>query len=113
MLEYNAKLKTRSQRLRNNSTLSEVLLWNEIKHKKLGYQFLRQKPIGHYIVDFYSPKLKLIIEVDGSSHDSKQEYDRIRDGYLKSIGLKLLKFSDIDVKRNLNFVLETLKARLP
>ena len=69
---YNPKLKQLARNLRNNSTLSEVLFWNEVKGKKiLGLQFLRQKPIGEFIVDFYCPKLKLAIEIDGESHGFK------------------------------------------
>ena len=59
--------------LRKNSTLSEVLLWNELKGKKLmGIDFHRQKPIGNYIVDFFSPELRLVIEIDGITHAYKQ-----------------------------------------
>ena len=65
---YNPKLKTLSGELRNNSTLSEVLLWNMLKSKKMkGYQFMRQKPTDNYIVDFYCSKLKLVIEIDGDT----------------------------------------------
>lgn len=94
------------------STLSEVVLWNKIKAKKLGQQFLRQKPIGNYIVDFYCPKLKLIIEVDGSSHDSKQEYDAFRDDYFKENGLSIIKFTDSDVKNNLDAVLMAINQEI-
>jgi len=73
-IRYNSKLKQLARNLRNNSTLSEVLLWNELKARKVkGLRFMRQKPIGHYIVDFYCSKLKLAIEIDGDSH-----------GYLKN-----------------------------
>ncbi len=66
---YNPKLKQLARNLRNNSTLAEVLLWNEVKGKRiLGFQFLRQKPIGSFIIDFYCPKHKLAIEIDGDSH---------------------------------------------
>jgi len=112
VLIYNTKLKNRSRELRNKSTLSEVLLWNEIKAKKLGYQFLRQKPIGNYIVDFYCPKLKLIIEIDGSSHNSKQEYDNFRDEYFNEAQLRLIRFLDNDVKNNLDNVIRAIKEEI-
>ena len=68
MLHYDSKLKQRSRELRNYSTLAEVLLWNQLKHgKMLGYAFLRQSPIHKHIVDFYCPKLKLVIEIDGAA----------------------------------------------
>jgi very-short-patch-repair endonuclease len=70
---YNPKLKQLARNLRNNSTFSEVLLWNELKGRKMkGYQFLRQKPIGNFIVDFFCSKLNLIIEIDGDSHDTEE-----------------------------------------
>jgi len=76
---YNPKLKALSRKLRNNSTLSEVLLWNQLKSRKMrGYQFMRQKPIGNYIVDFYCSKLKLVIEIDGESHSERSKEDQIR-----------------------------------
>ena len=72
-LKYNPKLKRVARMLRKNSTLSEVLLWNELKGKKLmGIDFHRQKPIGNYIVDFFSPELRLVIEIDGITHAYKQ-----------------------------------------
>jgi very-short-patch-repair endonuclease len=71
-IQYNPKLKILARSLRNRSTLAEVLLWNQLKARKVrGYQFMRQKPIDNYIVDFYCSKLQLIIEIDGSSHDFK------------------------------------------
>jgi len=67
---YNPKRKTLSRELRKKSTLSEDLLWKIVKGKKIkGYQFMRQKPIGDYIVDFFCSKLKLVIEIDGISHN--------------------------------------------
>ncbi|HPR18718.1 MAG TPA: DUF559 domain-containing protein, partial [Candidatus Cloacimonadota bacterium] len=108
-IKYNSKLKKRARKLRNDSTLSEVLLWREIKGKKLGYDFHRQKPIGNYIVDFYCPKLKLVIEIDGMSHAGKLEYDSKRNNYLKNSGLNVLHILDEDIKKNLISVLEYLK----
>ncbi len=65
-IRYNPKLKALARELRKNSTLSEVLLWNHLKGGQMkGYQFMRQKPIDDYIVDFYCSKLTLIIEIDG------------------------------------------------
>ena len=82
-------LKQLSRNLRNNSTLSEVLFWKEVRCKNiLGYQFLRQKPIGNFIVDFYCPKLKPAIEIDGDSHGNYKafEKDRIKEKYLLKLG---------------------------
>jgi very-short-patch-repair endonuclease len=107
---YNPKLKAFSRKLRNNSTLAEVLLWNELKARKmLGYQFMRQKPIGEYIVDFYCSELKLVIEVDGESHRFKLEKDMKRHQWLEKLGLNILRFDDLEVKKDMKQVLRTIE----
>lgn len=111
-LPYDKNLKDFSRHLRNNSTLSEVLLWNELKqHAMKGYQFNRQKPLGRYIADFYCKKLFLVIEIDGCTHDSEDAVvaDSVRQNILESMGLKLLRFNDLDVKRNLAGVLKAIE----
>ena len=103
---YNKNLKKLATKLRNNSTLAETLLWSELKgKKKMGYDFHRQKPLGNYIVDFYSPKLKLIIEVDGVTHNFKIGEDIKRQIKLKSMFLNVLRFLDSDVRNNLSGIL--------
>ncbi len=110
-LPANKDLKQRARDLRNNSTLSEVLLWQMIKNKRVyGLDFDRQKIIGNYIVDFYCPKLNLVIEIDGSSHDNKYTYDAKRDKYLKGLGLVVLHIEDRDVKLNMSKVLDMIDA---
>ena len=107
---YNNNLKKLATKLRNNSTLAETLLWNQLKGRKMiGYDFHRQKPLGNYIVDFYSPKLKLIIEVDGVTHDYKLDADLKRQIKLESMSLNVLRFLDSDVKNNLDGVLIFIK----
>ena len=111
IIPCNPKLKELSRHLRNNSTLAEVLLWNQIKKKQIQeYQFLRQKPIDNYIVDFFCYELMLAIEIDGETHNYKVEKDQIRQNRLESLGINLLRFLDIDVKRNMNGVLLTLNT---
>jgi very-short-patch-repair endonuclease len=106
---YNPKLKQKSRDLRKNSTPAEVLLWNQLKSKQMHrYQFMRQKPIGEYIVDFYCSKLKLVIEIDGISHNDKFEYDLDRQNYLESLGLAVIRFNDIYVKKNMQGVLNKI-----
>ncbi|CAN5440822.1 hypothetical protein BH23BAC3_BH23BAC3_17010 [soil metagenome] len=73
ILPYDPKLKMLARELRNNMTLCEVLLWQEIRDRKLGVQFHRQVTILRYIVDFYCHELQLAIEVDGQSHDHPEE----------------------------------------
>lgn len=100
-----------ARQLRKNSTLSEVLLWKVLKKKRAnGLDFDRQIVIGNYIVDFYCPKLKLVIEIDGSSHDNKYVYDATRDEFLKSIGLTVLHVSDADVKFHMDDVIYAIET---
>jgi len=106
---YNPKLKERARELRNNSTLSEVILWKQLKSRQMhGYQFMRQKPIDNYIVDFFCSKLNLIIEIDGDSHNDKKDYDEKRQNKLEDLGLTLLRFYDREVKRNITGVIQVL-----
>ena len=107
---YDPKLKELSRELRKSGNLSEVLLWEQLKARKMkGYQFMRQKPIGNYIVDFFCSKLKLVIEIDGESHDQKLEKDRLRQQKLESLGLSFLRFYDLDVKNDLNGVTRVIE----
>lgn len=115
MLFYNRKLKVNARALRKNMTDAEKLLWSRIRRKQLkGRQFYRQKIIGNYIVDFYYPKTRLVIELDGSQHYGEEgmKRDKKRDAYLKSVGLKVLRFSDREVFENLNGVLERIYEHL-
>ena len=115
MLYYNKNLKDYSRTLRKNMTDAERLLWSRIRRKQLkGYQFYRQKIIVNYIVDFYCPKRKLIIELDGGQHCEEEEMkrDKKRDSYLENIGLKVLRFSDRDIFKNLTGVLERIYENL-
>jgi very-short-patch-repair endonuclease len=70
IIPYNPQLKERARELRKNPTLAEKILWRELRKKQLGYEFHRQIPIDHFVVDFYCHELMLVIEVDGASHDS-------------------------------------------
>ena len=107
-LPYNKNLKQFSRDLRNNSTLGEVILWRELRAGSInGHKFNRQKPLDHYIVDFYCKKLNLVIEVDGSSHyhEEARLQDQARQEVLEAMDLSFLRFDDLDVKRNMAFVL--------
>jgi len=116
MLKYNKNIKQISRALRKNMTKEEVILWSRIKRKQIKeVRFYRQKPIGNYISDFYCPKAKLIIELDGSQHYEKEgiEKDEIRDSYFESLGLKVLRFTNLDILKNLNGVLEEIYENIP
>lgn len=104
-LPYNPKLKDRAHDMRINSTKGEIKFWSELLRKRqCGYQFYRQKILYHYIVDFYCSKLKLVIEIDGTSHDIKKDYDEHRDKILQSYGLKVLHYNDIKVLSNFHLI---------
>jgi very-short-patch-repair endonuclease len=120
VLPYNAKLINSSRNLRKSMTDTETLLWSRIRMKQLdGFQFLRQKPIGGFITDFFCMKAKLVIEIDGGQHFSKDavEYDESRDRKLKGLGLTVLRFTNIEIRENIDGViekiLENLKAKSP
>ena len=105
-LPYNIKLKVRAQALRKAGVLSEVIFWMQVhKAKFWKIDFDRQRIIGNFIVDFYVKTLGLVIEIDGSSHDNKEEYDQKREDYLISLGLKVYRISDLRVKHDLNNVM--------
>jgi very-short-patch-repair endonuclease len=96
-------------------TDAERRLWSKIRLKQLnGYQFYRQRVIGSYIVDFYSPALKMIIEVDGSQHYSGDMVtaDKIREKYLQDYGLKVLRFNDYEVLTNSSGVVEKILGKM-
>jgi len=115
MLPYNRNLKQYSRQLRGNMTDAERRLWAEIRMKQLkGYQFYRQKPIGDYIVDFFCPRAKLVIEVDGSHHlvGESIEYDRVRNEYLSSFGLRVLRFTNTDVLKHIESVVESINENI-
>ncbi|WP_374539965.1 endonuclease domain-containing protein [Flavobacterium sp.] len=109
IIPYNPKLKEYARELRKNSTLSEVILWKNIKNNALGVQFHRQVPMLEYIVDFYCHELMLAIEIDGDSHLYKYEYDSKRQGELEKEGVVFLRFTDLEIKRNMFSVGITLE----
>jgi very-short-patch-repair endonuclease len=109
-LPYNPNLKKLVNGKRRAGILGEVIFWKQIHAKKFyNIDFDRQRIIGNYIVDFYVKTLGLIIEIDGSSHDEKQEYDEIRQVYLESLGLKIFRITDFDVRNNLRIVMKELE----
>ncbi len=103
-----------AKKLRKNMTLGEVSLWREIKSKKLGVRFIRQIAIDKYIVDFYCKDLQLAIEEDGSVHfeEGHQKKDALRQNCLESLGVRFIRFNDLDVKNNLAWVLEEIKNEI-
>ncbi len=108
IIHYDPRLKEIARKLRNEAPLAEKLLWQHLKGKQmLGYDFHRQKSIDQYIVDFFCNELMLAIEVDGESHYSDEQIkkDKIRQTSLEQTGIKCLRFTNEDVKRNVEGVL--------
>jgi very-short-patch-repair endonuclease len=116
MERYEPKLKQPSRLLRNKSTEAEIMFWSKVRMRQLkNLIFYRQKPLGGYIVDFYCPKAKLVIEIDGSQHFTKdaKEYDQVRDEFLKNMGLTVLRFTNLDVMENIDGIVEVIERNLP
>lgn len=109
------KHKQKRAKLRHNQTEPEKKLWNGLRSKQLGVKFRRQHGIANYIVDFYCPECSLVIELDGDSHynDQATKKDQIRDAYLNSIGLKVIRFTNDQVMKNYQGVIESLQNSLP
>ena len=110
----NKNLKEYARELRNNSTLGEIILWKKVLGAKkfYGYQFNRQFIIGNYIVDYVCRKLKLIIEVDGYSHEFKSEKDKTRDKYLSELGYTVIRINEGDVRHRLDDIVWRLEKYL-
>jgi len=108
-LPYNPKLRERAKELRKAGNLCEVLLWKQLQKEKFKqYDFDRQKIIGNFIVDFYCANCNVVIEIDGRSHASKQDYDLARDNFLRSLGLDVIHIYDSEIYRNVESVMEKL-----
>ena len=109
---YHPDLVGRARELRKNSTKAEAMLWEKLKGKQVkGCSFRRQRPIGHYIVDFYCPEFNLVIELDGSIHnriDIKRR-DQLRQDELEELGLTVLRFCNEEVFRSPDAVLDQIK----
>ena len=108
-MEQNRKLKSNAQQLRKNLTKEEAQLWYQFLCR-YPQRFRRQYVIGSYIVDFYCHQAKLVIELDGSQHYAPEEieYDKKRTLFLESLGLHVLRFSNLDVIRNFQNVCQAI-----
>ena len=109
-LPKNKELLDRSRSLRKGYVVSEVIFWKHVRNKEFHQiDFDRQRIIGNYIVDFYIKSLGIVIEIDGSSHNDKEEYDRKRQQFLESLDLKVYRISDFRVKNDLLNVMKELE----
>ncbi len=108
-------LQERRRYLRHNMPKAEVILWSKLKSRQMhGKRFLRQYSVDRYIVDFYCPRLKLAIEVDGDSHYKKdaEEYDAIRQQYIESFGIRFFRCTNTDVLTNIDGVCEYIFSEI-
>ena len=108
-MQHNSKLTSRAQTLRKNMTKEERRLWYEYLHN-YPYRFRRQVTVGNYILDFYCAAVKLAVELDGSQHYEPEQlpYDACRTAYLNQLGIRVLRFSNLDVLKNLRGVCQQI-----
>ncbi|MGY3211287.1 endonuclease domain-containing protein [Mucilaginibacter sp. HD30] len=115
LIPYKPYLKELARKLRNDSTLGEVLLWRELSNKKMySFDFHRQKPLLNYIVDFYCYELDLVIEIDGfyHTHEEISATDKKREDELRQWGLIILRFREQDIRKDMVNVLRTIDAHI-
>jgi len=98
--------------LRQNATDAEQRLWQYFKSKQVGTKFRRQYSVDAYVLDFYTPRSKLAIEVDGDSHFTADamQYDSGRTAYVEQFGIEVLRFSNLEIVENIEGVLEAIQA---
>lgn len=110
VLPKNKELISRARSLRKGYVLSEVIFWKQVRNKEFHQiDFDRQRIIGNYIVDFYIKSLGIVIEIDGSSHNNKEDYDIKRQQNLESLDLKIYRISDFRIKNDLANVMKELE----
>jgi very-short-patch-repair endonuclease len=97
MVRATARSMASARRLRRQLSLPEMLLWRLLRLTRRELRFRKQHPIGPYVADFYCPAAKTVIEVDGGTHDGRQESDAARDAYMTSLGLSIIRVPATDV----------------
>jgi very-short-patch-repair endonuclease len=105
-------LKAKRRKLRNGATPQEVILWSRLKKGQLAYKFRRQHSFGRYVVDFYCPEKRLVIEVDGSQHAESANRDNKRTEYFKRLGLKVVRFWNNQINTNIEGAVAKIKELL-
>lgn len=104
--------KEKRRHLRNNQTFCEKIVWMNLRRKQIcGERFLRQFGIGKFVVDFYCPRLKLAIEIDGDSHFENRdavEYDKWRQKLIESLEIKIIRFTNVEVNQNIDKVISAI-----
>ncbi|MBP7203203.1 MAG: endonuclease domain-containing protein [Propionivibrio sp.] len=99
---------------RKTPTPAETTLWQKLLRNRQfhGYKFLRQKPIGPYVADFYCAELKLVLEIDGDIHAAQEAYDAERTAYLARQGIRVLRYTNLDVGQQLAGIHDDLTTHL-
>jgi len=110
--EFYRNFKYERERLKTNMTPAELILWEQLKNKKLGVKFRRQHVIESYIPDFVALSIKLIIEVDGGIHIKRKKEDAARTKWLNFIGYSVIRFKNEEVENNIDSVLDKIKAEI-
>ncbi len=112
---YNKKSEQEKRRfLRSNMTYCEKIVWTYLRKRQLGYRFLRQYSVDHFVIDFYCPELKLAIEIDGSVHEKpdQKKYDEERQRYIKQYGIKFLRITNEELIGNPNKAFDKIESSL-
>ncbi|SRR5258708_5290054 len=108
----NSGRKNERRYLRKSVTEAEKILWIKIRKKQLGFTFRRQYSIGPYIVDFYCPKKRLVIELDGNQHNNSKEYDLYRTNYFNVLDIKVIRFWNNEIIKDKGKVIEKIKKEI-
>ena len=112
---YNKKSEQEKRRsLRNNTTYCEKIVWLHLRKKQLGYRFLRQYSVDHFVIDFYCPKLKLAVELDGDVHEipEQKDYDKARQKYLEAFGIKFVRITNEEFLGNPNKAFSKIEEQI-
>ena len=112
---YNKKCEQEKRRvLRKEMTYCEKIVWLHLRRKQLGYRFLRQYSVDHYVIDFYCPEMKLAVEIDGSVHDTpdQKEYDAYRQEYLEKFGITFVRVTNDELLGNPNMAFKKIEEVL-
>lgn len=104
----NTKRKESRRYLRNNVTSAEKVMWSRLQKSQLGVKFRRQQSIGPYIVDFFCPSKRIVIEVDGKVHDKTKDYDEYRTSYLNALDIEVIRFGNEKVLSDIDCVIEEI-----
>ena len=112
---YNKKSEQEKRRsLRNNTTYCEKIVWLHLRKRQLGYRFLRQYSVDHFVIDFYCPELKLAVELDGDVHDlpEQKEHDIARQKYLEEFGIKFVRITNEEFLGNPNKAFSKIEKKI-